>query len=173
MLDITSGQLKFKIEKMFQVHPFLTKKEFESMDWDITPSSISKTTLFLPNICVGGYNMGMEVHFDRNEHIDRITLRSTKTNGIEQAKNNVEMEQYLKAIKEEHDALLSEICHLPIDQNSHSKEVHFDASWGSVSSILDCSETPDARIVIRFRNIQEGDKNRYLKLGKERLYGRK
>lgn len=173
MLDITSGLLKFKYEKEYCVQPFLTKKEFNNMIMDVPSSSISKTTLFLPNISLGSYSMEMEVHFDRNNYIDRITLRSTKTNGIEQANNNVEMEQYLKAIKEEHDALLSEICHLPIDQNSHSKEVHFDASWGSVSSILDCSETPDARIVIRFRNIQEGDKNRYLKLGKERLYGRK
>lgn len=173
MLDITSGLLKFKYEKEYCVQPFLTKKEFNNMIMDVPSSSISKTTLFLPNISLGSYSMEMEVHFDRNNYIDRITLRSTKTNGIEQAKNNVEMEQYLKAIKEEHDALLSEICHLPIDQNSHSKEVHFDASWGSVSSILDCSETPDVRIVIRFRNIQEGDKNRYLKLGKERLYGRK
>lgn len=173
MLDITSGLLKFKYEKEYCVQPFLTKKEFNNMIMDAPSSSISKTTLFLPNISLGSYSMEMEVHFDRNNYIDRITLRSPKTKEIHQVSNNEEMERYIKAIKEEHDAFLSEICHLPIDQASHSKEVRFDASWGSITSTLEWTDTPDIRIIIRYRNIREEEKNGYLKLGKERLYGQK
>ncbi len=177
MLNISNGHWEFETRQGVSIKPFLSREEFqrtltESNQDQQENIAIFKSSLFIKVANIEGHSMLMEVHFDRNDLIDRVTLRAiTKERSTGEETSEAEaIEQ-----KKEHDLFLTQVAHLPIGDtpNSIEKEIRFDASWGSITSTLDLTETPEARIIIRYRNIKEDEKDKYLKLGKEKLHGQK
>lgn len=177
MIEITTGTLWINQEKGWSIKPLLAKELFLESDLYLniqegnSPRPQSSRHLFVNHIDIDGTSVAMEIRFGRNSYIEKVILRLHLATTISEWSNKVGWENEAIKIKDEQDVFLQQQTNLIIE-NREAKEIRFDAEWGSISSIIDLTEQPDVRIEIRYRNLQESEKEKYLKICKNNLYGK-
>lgn len=179
MIDIKTGRFTINSEEGWEMAPFLTIKELMSSKfWQANQAELceersNKKTFFFNHLTISGYSLSMEIHVGRNDYIDGITLRTELSTNIQEWISGTEWESNALKQKQTLDEFLIREASIPPQLISKDKELSIDTSWGGITSVMDLSSTPDIRITIRYRNMSESDKEKYLTMGRKYLHGEK
>lgn len=165
MIDLTNGTFWINQEKDWELHPMCTYHECLNSPFiqENEAETKNEKSIHVKSIDIEGFHMSMDIHFGRNNYINRITLKSLTFSRDEEA--------YVLKTKTEHDRFIQQATALKIELNQPDQEQQIDADWGSINSSIDQSEEAEAKIVIRYRCWSESDKEKYLNLGKGYLHG--
>lgn len=179
MIDIKTGRFTINSEEGWEMTPFLTIKELTSSKlWQANQSELceersNKRTFFFKQLEINGYPLSMEIHVGRNDYIDGITLRTELSANIHEWISGPEWESTALKQKQTLDEFLIRETSIPPQLISKDKDLSIDTNWGCITSVMDLSANPDICVTIRYRNMSESDKEKYLTMGRKYLHGEK
>lgn len=179
MLDISTGKFTPNNNEGWEIAPFLSKNDFIiSKFWEDNRQKRRETdetgrTFHFDQLSIYGQRMSMEIRIGRSGYIDEVTLRTDMAANIHEWISKPDWEETARRQKKIHDEILLHETAIPSELLTDKDELTIDTDWGSISSVMDLSSEPDIRITIRYRNLSEADKERYLTLGKKYLHGEK
>lgn len=174
MIDLSTGVFTIDANRNLEIKPFLTKEELLLSDLSAYgyKEDLSKSKyIFLSSLTIDGFPMTMEIHIGRKNYIDEIILRTQ-----EASKQWIQEEDLIGnayEIKQKHDEFLMKQTGLEKDFFDKGKDFRLETNWGSISSIIDMTSEQDIHISIRYRNLTDEEKNKYLILGKNYLNANK
>lgn len=174
MIDLSTGVFTIDANRNLGIKPFLTKEELLLSDLSAYgyKEDLSKSKyIFLSSLTIDGFPMTMEIHIGRKNYIDEIILRTQ-----EASKQWIQEEDLIGnayEIKQKHDEFLMKQTGLEKDFFDKGKDFRLETNWGSISSIIDMTSEQDIHISIRYRNLTDEEKNKYLILGKNYLNAKK
>lgn len=174
MIDLSTGVFTIDANRNLGIKPFLTKEELLLSDLSAYgyKEDLSKSKyIFLSSLTIDGFPMTMEIHIGRKNYIDEIILRTQ-----EASKQWIQEEDLIGnayEIKQKHDEFLMKQTGLEKDFFDKGKDFRLETNWGSISSIIDMTSEQDIHISIRYRNLTDEEKNKYLILGKNYLNANK
>ncbi len=174
MIDLSTGVFTIDANRNLGIKPFLTKEELLLSDLSAYgyKEDLSKSKyIFLSSLTIDGFPMTMEIHIGRKNYIDEIILRTQ-----EASKQWIQEEDLIGnayEIKQKHDEFLMKQTGLGKDFFDKGKDFRLETNWGSISSIIDMTSEQDIHISIRYRNLTDEEKNKYLILGKNYLNAKK
>ncbi|MCR5496236.1 MAG: hypothetical protein K6F48_00160 [Paludibacteraceae bacterium] len=179
MLDISTGRFVINEREGWEFAPFFSRDELMgSKFWRDNQSNrtdlggTGRTFLF-DHLPISDHRMSMELHIGRSGYIDKVTLRTDLAANIQEWFSKPGWEETALKQKRIHDQFLAHETSMSPDLLSEKDELSISAEWGGITSVMDLSAEPDVRIVIRYRNLSEADKEKYLTLGKKYLHGEK
>ena len=179
MLDLKTGRFVIDAEKGWELHPFMSRKEF--FDSGLFKSEfLNKKDLNLKDdvfgfgpMSINGYEMYMTVDFGGlHDCVERITLISTKLSEIKDINN---MPSNWKEIAYEtkriHDEFLQKEMSVALHGAGDEKDKSFMLPWGGVRSDFCLRyDIPDVEIVINYDNLTEEDNKRLEAIGTKYLW---
>ena len=174
MIDLSTGVFTIDANRNLGIKPFLTKEELLLSDLSAYgyKEDLSKSKyIFLSSLTIDGFPMTMEIHIGRKNYIEEIILRTQ-----EASKQWIQEEDLIGnayEIKQKHDEFLMKQTGLEKDFFDKGKDFRLETNWGSISSIIDMTSEQDIHISIRYRNLTDEEKNKYLILGKNYLNANK
>lgn len=178
MFDITTGFFQIDPEKGYLLRPQFSRRDFiESPLYQEAMTNQQCTTkgnhcYRLENIVIGNEPMQITLHFDRNDYMDRIVLKSLEAANTITWSQQESWKETASNIKAKQDALLLKECQIA-RETFPSEELRFDASWGSITSSMELTEEPEICLTIRYRNLSKEQQEHYLECGKRELYGKR
>lgn len=179
MLDLKTGRFVIDAEKGWELHPFMSRKEFlnsalfysEYLDRkDLKPED--RSFHFGP-LCIDGYDMHLNVDFGGlHDCVERIRLISTKLSEIPDINN---MPSNWKEIAYEtkriHDEFLQKEMSVALHGAGDEKDKSFMLPWGGVRSDFCLRyDIPSAEVVIEYANLTSEDEERLDKLASKYLW---
>lgn len=179
MIDISTGIFSIDILKGWQISPMLSKKEFlrsplyESCCKGKDYQATDRHNIYVGPLTIGAFVVNMEVHIGDNDFIDEVTLRMPQDRETEMWNNKIEWEKLAYETKQKQEEFLRQETGLSSDLFNGKKEFYLGANWGSISTTYCLSFEPDIHISIRYRNMTEEEKKKYLSLGKKYLNAKK
>ena len=179
MLDISTGKFTPNNTQGWEIAPFLSKNDFiNSKFWADNKqkrreSNETGRTFHFDQLSMFDQRMSMEIRIGRTGFIDEVTLRTEMAANIHQWYSKPDWEERAIRQKKIHDEILLHETNIPSELLTDKDELTIDTDWGSISSVMNLSPEPDIRITIRYRNLSEADKEKYLTLGKKYLHGEK
>lgn len=174
MIDLSTGVFTIDANRNLEIKPFLTKEELLLSDLSAYgyKEDLSKSKyIFLSSLTIDGFPMTMEIHIGRKNYIEEIILRTQ-----EASKQWIQEEDLIGnayEIKQKHDEFLMKQTGLGKEFFDKGKGFRLETNWGSISSVIDMTSDQDIHISIRYRNLTDEEKNKYLILGKNYLNANK
>ena len=179
MLDISTGKFTPNNTQGWEIAPFLSKNDFINSKFWVDnkqkrrESNETGRTFHFDQLSMFDQRMSMEIRIGRTGFIDEVTLRTEMAANIHQWYSKPDWEERAIRQKKIHDEILLHETNIPSELLTDKDELTIDTDWGSISSVMNLSPEPDIRITIRYRNLSEADKEKYLTLGKKYLHGEK
>ena len=179
MLDLKTGRFVIDAEKGWELHPFMSRKEFlnsalfysEYLDRkDLKPED--RSFHFGP-LCIDGYDMHLNVDFGGlHDCVEKIRLISTKLSEIKDINNMPSnWEEIAYETKRTHDEFLQKETAMNPSCLDEDKDNSFMVSWGGFRSDFCLRyDIPDVEIVINYDNLTEEDNKRLEAIGTKYLW---
>lgn len=179
MLDLKTGRFVIDAEKGWELHPFMSRKEFlnsalfYSEYLDRKDLSLKDDVFGFGPMSINGYEMYMTVDFGGlHDCVERIRLISTKLSEIPDINN---MPSNWKEIAYEtkriHDEFLQKETSMAPSCLDEDKDNSYMVSWGSFRSDFCLRyDIPDVEIVINYDNLTEEDKAELEKIPDDELW---
>ncbi len=167
MLDLKTGRFVIDAEKGWELHPFMSRKEFlnsalfYSEYLDRKDLSLKDDVFGFGPMSINGYEMYMTVDFGGlHDCVEKIRLISTKLSEIKDINN---MPSNWKEIAYEtkriHDEFLQKEMSVALHGAGDEKDKSFMLPWGGVRSDFCLRyDIPSAEIVINYFNITDDDR---------------
>ncbi len=177
MIDLLTGKMAWDNTVEVSFEPMLSKENYLSGAFHRKQidaqncQSAGRNGFIYPHLSSHGKDYRIEIRFGRNNFLESITIRSEEAAHTQTWESRENAKEIAQTIKRGHDAFLAQESALPMEIQASDKEVRFDATWGSICSVMELGEEPDIKIVIRYRNLSETEKSQYLNLGKKHLHG--
>ena len=176
MLDLKTGKFVIDAEKGGEVHPFMTREEFQktelfNSDYQIIDKDFSLSDPFFSfrPILMNGCNMYMTI-FVGGSHdcVRRIVLTSKESYEFHWRKYDENWEKEAFDIKRMHDEfLMREVGLNSSNVDSEKYDNDYDTDWGTFSSNICLMHEPDISITITYDNITEEEKIELDRLAEE------
>lgn len=176
MIDLSTGVFTIDANGNLGIKPFLTKDELLLSDlsaYGYKEDLSGSKYIFLPSLTIDGFPMTMEVHIGRKNFIDEIILRTQESPESKQWIQGQDLIGNAYNIKQKHDEFLMKETGLGKEFFDKGKDFRLETNWGSISSVIDMTSDQDIHISIRYRNLTDEEKNKYLILGKKYLNANK
>ena len=179
MLDLKTGRFVIDAEMGWELHPFMSRKEFlnsalfYSEYLDRKDLSLKDDVFGFGPMSINGYEMYMTVDFGGlHDCVERITLISTKLSEIKDINN---MPSNWKEIAYEtkriHDEFLQKEMSVALHGAGDEKDKSFMLPWGGVRSDFCLRyDIPSAEVVIEYANLTSEDEERLDKLASKYLW---
>lgn len=170
MLDLKTGKFVIDAEKGWEVHPFMTREEFQktelfNSDYQIIDKDFSLSDPFFSfrPILMNGCNMYMTIFVDDGDKgfVEKIVLTSVESYNFHWRPYDENWEKEAFNIKQMHDEfLMREVGLSSSNIDSEKYDNDYDTDWGTFSSNICLMHEPDISITIRYDNLTEEDKKR-------------
>ncbi len=179
MLDLKTGRFVIDAEKGWELHPFMSRKEFfdsrlfKSEFLNKKDLSLKDDVFIFGPMSINGYAMYMNVVFGGlHDCIEKIRLVSTKLSEVKDINN---MPSNWKEIAYEtkriHDEFLQKETSMAPSCLDEDKDNSYMVSWGSFRSDFCLRyDIPDVEIVINYDNLTEEDNKRLENMGTKYLW---
>ena len=169
MLDLKTGKFVIDAEKGWEVHPFMTREEFQksglfNSEYQIIDKDYKLSDPFFSfkPILMNGCNMYMTIFVGgRHDCVKRIVLTSKEAYELHEGAYEANREEAAFAIKRMHDEFLMREVGLEkesIDSGKH--ENWYTVEWGDFHSSMSLRYDPVIEITISYDNLTEEDKKR-------------
>lgn len=166
MLDLKTGKFVIDAEKGWEVHPFMTREEFQksglfNSEYLIKPEKFNLDDPFFgfKPINIDGYEMYVCIYIGgRHDCVRRIELASVESYEFESAHHDETWEKRAFDIKRMHDEFL--MHEVGLDKayiDSEKRENLYSVEWGDFQSSICLRYEPDISIAINYRNLTEKD----------------
>ncbi len=157
----------------------LTKEEFlhspmyESLNKreDIPNKQTRRITI--GNLSIDGTEVYLEVHLDKNDYIDEVIIRMPQAISPSEWSEKNNWEEKAIEIKRLQDEFLTHETGLSANLFNGKDEFYLGTNWGSISTTYNLAFEPDIHISIRYRNMTDNEKEKYLSLGKKYMNAKK
>lgn len=167
MLDLKTGKFVIDAEKGWEVHPFMTREEFQksglfNSEYLIKPEKFNLDDPFFgfKPINIDGYEMYVCIYIGgRHDCVRRIELASVESYEFESAHHDETWEKRAFDIKRMHDEFL--MHEVGLDKayiDSEKRENLYSVEWGDFQSSICLRYEPDISIAINYTNLTEEDK---------------
>ena len=166
MLDLKTGKFVIDAEKGWEVHPFMTREEFQksglfNSEYLIKPEKFNLDDPFFgfKPINIDGYEIYVCIYIGgRHDCVRRIELASVESYEFESAHHDETWEKRAFDIKRMHDEFL--MHEVGLDKayiDSEKRENLYSVEWGDFQSSICLRYEPDISIAINYRNLTEKD----------------
>lgn len=178
MLDIKTGRFVINEEKGWELHPFMSRKEFfesglfKSAFPDINKIKTDKKSYNLGKVNIDGYEMYMSVILGGlHDCIEMITIVSEKMTIKDINNMPSNWKEIAYETKRIHDEFLQKEMSVALRGAGDEKDKSFMLPWGGVRSDFCLRyDIPDVEIVIDYDNLTEEDNEMLEKLGDKYLW---
>ena len=177
MLDLKTGKFVIDAEKGWEVHPFMTREEFQksglfNSEYQIIDKDFKLSDPFFSfkPILMNGCNMFMTIFVDDgdNGYIEKIVLTSVESYDFHWRPYDENWEKEAFNIKRMHDEFLMREVGMDASNADPKKyDNDYDTDWGTFSSNICLMHEPDISITIRYDNITEEEKIELDRLAEE------
>ena len=171
MLDLKTGKFVIDAEKGWEVHPFMTREEFQksglfNSEYLIRDPKFSMDDPFFgfKPININGCDMYMCIFVGEGEKgfVETIELSSVESYKFHWRPYDENWEKTAFDIKRMHDEfLMREVGLSSSNIDSEKYDNDYLTDWGTFSSNICLMHEPDISITIRYDNITEEDRKRY------------
>ena len=171
MLDLKTGKFVIDAEKGWEVHPFMTREEFQksglfNSEYLIKGENFKKErSIFnFKSINIDGCEMYMCVLLEYGEkgYVEEIKLTSKESYEFHSRSYDENWRKAAFDIKRMHDEfLIREVGLNSANIDSEKYDNDYITDWGTFSSNICLMHEPDISITIRYDNITEEDKKRF------------
>lgn len=169
MLDLKTGKFVIDAEKGWEVHPFMTREEFQksglfNSEYQIIDKDFKLSDPFFSfkPILMNGCNMYMTI-FVGGSHdcVKRIVLTSKEAYELHEGAYGENWREAAHDIKRMHDEFLMREVGLDKGNiDSEKNENWFTVEWGDFHSSMSLRYEPVLDITISYDNLTEEDKKR-------------
>lgn len=166
MLDLKTGKFVIDAEKGWEVHPFMTREEFQKSGLFNSEYLIKNEKFNLDDpffgfkpINIDGYEMYVCIYIGgRHDCVRRIELASVESYEFGSSHYDETWEKRAFDIKRMHDEfLMREIGLEKANIDSEKRENWYSVEWGDFQSSICLRYEPDISIAINYRNLTEKD----------------
>ncbi|MBR5375525.1 MAG: hypothetical protein IK131_12765 [Paludibacteraceae bacterium] len=168
MLDLKTGRFVIDAQKMWELHPFMTREAFLRSDLFHSDYLIKHKSFGLDDpffgfkpIDMDGQWMYMTVYVGgRHDCVSQIELTSMESYDFRHRPYDVDWESTALGIKRMHDEFLMREVGLEKKHVSFEKfENWYNVEWGSFRSSICLLHEPDISITIEYDNLTEADRH--------------
>ncbi len=178
MLDLKTGRFVIDAEKGWELHPFMSRKEFfdsglfKSAFPDINEIKTDKRSYNLGIVSINGYKMYMHIMLGGlHDCIERISLVSEKMTIKDINNMPSNWKEIAYETKRIHDEFLQKETSMAPSCLDEDKDNSYMVSWGSFRSDFCLRyDIPDVEIVINYDNLTEEDNKRLENMGTKYLW---
>lgn len=122
---------------------------------------------------IDGTDVSLEVHLDKNDFVDEIIIRMPKAISPGKWSEQTNWEEQATEIKRQQEEFLIRETGLSAELFNGKEEFYLGTNWGAISTTYNLAFEPDIHISIRYRNMTDNEKEKYLSLGKKYLNAKK
>ena len=178
MLDLKTGRFVINEEKGWELHPFMSRKEFfdsglfKSAFPDINEIKTDKRSYNLGIVSINGYKMYMHIMLGGlHDCIERISLVSEKMTIKDINNMPSNWKEIAYETKRIHDEFLQKEMSVALHGAGDEKDKSFMLPWGGVRSDFCLRyDIPSAEVVIEYANLTSEDEERLDKLASKYLW---
>ena len=166
MLDLKTGKFVIDAEKGWEVHPFMTREEFQKSGLFNSEYLIKHEKFNLDDpffgfkpININGCEMYVCIYIGgRHDCVRRIELISVESHKFEKEPYDENWRKKAFDIKRMHDEfLMREVGLNSSNIDSEKYDNDYDTDWGTFSSNICLMHEPDISITITYRNLTDED----------------